>query len=197
MPRVIGPMIRSRVQIAATPMVPAPMKRTFSRKVVPTSVSMSVAEPSPAQAGLPGHQHEPADDQADQHGDADGHADQVADADQRHRQAGRDGRRAAGEAEGARRFGRDELGLGEDRVGGRDDRAPDDHLAGRGGSPRPRRRRRRPSALRPPRRLPDRAGRSRSRARAAAAPNRSRRGCRRWRSPRPTARRGSRSTSRP
>ena len=38
---------------------------------------------------------------------------------------------------------------------------------------------------------------SRSPARGAAAPNTSRRGCRRWRSPRPTARRGSRSTSRP
>ena len=42
-PLTIGPRIRSRVQSAATPMVPAPMKRTFSRKTVPTNVSTSVA----------------------------------------------------------------------------------------------------------------------------------------------------------
>ena len=47
-PLMIGPMIRSRVQMAATPMVPAPMKRTFSRKVVPTKVSRSAALPRPA-----------------------------------------------------------------------------------------------------------------------------------------------------
>ena len=47
-PLTIGPMILSRVQIAATPIVPAPMKRTFSRKVVETSVSMSAAEARPA-----------------------------------------------------------------------------------------------------------------------------------------------------
>ena len=53
-------------------------------------------------------------------------ADEVADPDQRHRQAGRDGRRAGAEREAARRFGGDELGLGEDGVGGRDERAQHD-----------------------------------------------------------------------
>src|SRR3546814_20464005 len=36
MPLTMGPRILSRVQIAATPMVPAPMKRAFMRKVAPT-----------------------------------------------------------------------------------------------------------------------------------------------------------------
>ena len=150
------------------------------------------------EARLPGDEDEPADDEADEHGDADGHADQVADADQRHRKAGGDGRRAGAEAEAARGFLRGQPGAGS-RIAkaADDDRAPDDQLAGRGGSPRRRRRPRRPSGLPPPRRLPDRGGRTRSRALASAARSRARRGCRRSRSPRPKARRGSRSTSRP
>ncbi len=42
MPRTIGPITRSKVQIAATPMVPAPMNRIFWRKTVPTKSANSV-----------------------------------------------------------------------------------------------------------------------------------------------------------
>ena len=40
-PPMMGPRILSRVQIAATPMVPAPMKRALVRKVSPTMVARS------------------------------------------------------------------------------------------------------------------------------------------------------------
>ena len=52
-PRTIGPMILSRVQIAATPMVPAPIKRASERKMVPTWSPSS----TPAAAGVSAVSH--------------------------------------------------------------------------------------------------------------------------------------------
>ena len=41
-PATIGPIILSRVQIAATPIVPAPMKRTFDLNTEPTNAARSL-----------------------------------------------------------------------------------------------------------------------------------------------------------
>ena len=124
MPLMIGPMILSSVQIAATPMVPAPMKRTCWRNTVPTTASTSAAGRQRRRVAVSqGTRHEPADDQADEHGDADRQADQVADADQRHRQAGRDGRCAAPNLKVFAASVGDQAGLGQDGIAGRDQRA--------------------------------------------------------------------------
>ncbi len=45
MPATIGPMILSRVQTAATPIVPAPMKRTWLRKTLFTVAATSAPTP--------------------------------------------------------------------------------------------------------------------------------------------------------
>ena len=45
---MIGPMILSKVQIAATPIVPAPMKRTLLRNTSLTKAARSGAAPVPA-----------------------------------------------------------------------------------------------------------------------------------------------------
>ncbi len=90
---MIGPMIFSSVQIAATPIVPAPMKRTLlpegradERLQFAAGLGGERWRLSPM-----GNNHGPGDQHADDHRDADRHADQVADADQRHRQAGGNG----------------------------------------------------------------------------------------------------------
>ena len=102
--------------MAATPMVPAPMKRTWLRKVSATIASTSAARRNAGGRGQPGKQHARADQQADDHRDADRHADQMADADQRGRQAGRSRRRAGADAEGALRCLGDDLRLGEHEI---------------------------------------------------------------------------------
>ena len=49
MPAMIGPMIRSRVQIAAMPIVPAPMKRTlWTNDVADEIVEAGAERESPA-----------------------------------------------------------------------------------------------------------------------------------------------------
>ena len=108
MPPTIGPMILSRVQIAATPIVPAPMKRTWLRKTSVTVAATSAPDArrrrSAAAPAPPSEISMPIE-----HGDADGEADQMADADQRHRQAGRGAGRAP------RRRGRRWRSLGGDQ----------------------------------------------------------------------------------
>ena len=125
MPPTIGPMILSRVQTAATPIVPAPMKRTWLRNTVFDRRRDVRADA--LNRGQHRDQHPPGDQHADQHGDADGHADQMADADQRHRQARRcAARRAATEAEGGRQLAGGELHRRQQREAGRGNRAGDD-----------------------------------------------------------------------
>ena len=183
MPETIGPMIFSSVQIAATPIVPAPTMRAFCLKAALTSVSRSppicaakatswvqcgtmntqvismpttIARPTATPTRWPTP---------------------ISAID-----------RLAEMAEPPvptlktlpRRVGQ-QPGLGDDEISGRDEgRAADQHQAAavflRSADAA-----RRPSALRRRRRLRDRAGRCPSPAPAAAAPNTSRRGCRRCR----------------
>ena len=108
MPPTIGPMILTSVQTAATPIVPAPMKRTWLRNTRFTRRRDVRADALTERQHR--DEHAPGDQHADQHGDADRHADQVADADQRQRQAHRcAARRAAAEAEGGRQLAGGEL----------------------------------------------------------------------------------------
>ena len=94
MPAMIGPRILSRVQIAATPIVPAPTKRTLLR------TRRRRNRPSSSRPGCGGERrvvrHEKAQliISADEHGDANRQADEMANADQQHRQAARSRGRA-------------------------------------------------------------------------------------------------------
>ena len=70
---MIGPMILSSVQIAAMPIVPAPMKRTLcDEDAADEIVEAGAAGIAPRKRRVVRHEERPADHQADEHRDADG-----------------------------------------------------------------------------------------------------------------------------
>ena len=97
-PPISGPRSLSSVQMAATPMAPAPMKRTWLRQT-----SMAAASASPGvrlHAGHQRHGDDPGDQEAGEHGDADGEADEVAGAEKGELHAEADAGCAAAEGGG-------------------------------------------------------------------------------------------------
>ena len=186
-------MIRSRVQTAATPITPAPKKRTSDRKTVLATSSAGPGTP----AVMIGEHDPPAGDQPGEHRHADRDADQMAGADQREGEAARNAGRGGADMEILRRLLGEQPCLGDEGEGGGGERGEDDQPQALLHSPRhPRGCRRRISAPRPRRRLRDREGGCRRPKRAGAAPRTSPPICRRPRSPPPSSNRESRSTSR-
>ena len=115
MPRTMGPITRSSVQMAATPMVPAPMKRIFWRNTVPTKSASSVPTGGPPVGEL-GEKDAEANHDADEHGNAHRDAHQMAHSDERERQAAEQHRASGPDLEHPANFLGREFHLGEERI---------------------------------------------------------------------------------